>query len=72
MTPVFDKERPRKRSARCLKEAGISETGKSYLYDSRTGDRFEQPVTVSYIYVLKLHHLVDDKVHARATRTLPR
>jgi DNA-directed RNA polymerase subunit beta len=66
VTPVFDgatEEEIRK----CLKEAGISETGKSYLYDGRTGDRFEQPVTVGYIYMLKLHHLVDDKVHARAT-----
>jgi DNA-directed RNA polymerase subunit beta len=42
-------------------------SGKAYLYDGRTGDRFEQPVTVGYIYMLKLHHLVDDKVHARAT-----
>jgi DNA-directed RNA polymerase subunit beta len=66
VTPVFDgatEEEIRK----CLKEAGISQTGKSYLYDGRTGDRFEQPVTVGYIYMLKLHHLVDDKVHARAT-----
>jgi DNA-directed RNA polymerase subunit beta len=66
VTPVFDgatEEEIRK----CLKEAGISETGKTYLYDGRTGERFEQPVTVGYIYMLKLHHLVDDKVHARAT-----
>jgi DNA-directed RNA polymerase subunit beta len=66
ITPVFDgagEEEIRKH----LKEAGISETGKSYLYDGRTGERFEQPVTVGYIYMLKLHHLVDDKVHARAT-----
>ncbi len=66
ITPVFDgatEEEIRK----CLKEAGISESGKSFLYDGRTGDRFEQPVTVGYIYMLKLHHLVDDKVHARAT-----
>jgi DNA-directed RNA polymerase subunit beta len=66
ITPVFDgatEEEIRK----CLGEAGISETGKSYLYDGRTGERFEQPVTVGYIYMLKLHHLVDDKVHARAT-----
>ncbi len=66
VTPVFDgatEEEIRK----CLKEAGIPESGKSYLYDGRTGDRFEQPVTVGYIYMLKLHHLVDDKVHARAT-----
>jgi DNA-directed RNA polymerase subunit beta len=66
VTPVFDgatEEEIRK----CLKEAGISETGKTHLYDGRTGERFEQPVTVGYIYMLKLHHLVDDKVHARAT-----
>ena len=41
--------------------------GKSVLYDGRTGEPFDQPVTVGYIYMLKLHHLVDDKVHARAT-----
>jgi DNA-directed RNA polymerase subunit beta len=66
ITPVFDgasEEELRK----CLKEAGIPESGKSFLYDGRTGERFEQPVTVGYIYMLKLHHLVDDKVHARAT-----
>jgi DNA-directed RNA polymerase subunit beta len=66
ITPVFDgasEEEIRKH----LKEAAISETGKSYLFDGRTGERFEQPVTVGYIYMLKLHHLVDDKVHARAT-----
>jgi DNA-directed RNA polymerase subunit beta len=66
VTPVFDgatEEEIRK----CLKEAKIDESGKTYLYDGRTGDRFEQKVTVGYIYMLKLHHLVDDKVHARAT-----
>jgi DNA-directed RNA polymerase subunit beta len=66
VTPVFDgasEEEIRK----CLKEAGIDESGKSWLYDGRTGERFEQRVTVGYIYMLKLHHLVDDKVHARAT-----
>lgn len=66
ITPVFDgasEEELRK----SLKEAGIPESGKSFLYDGRTGERFEQPVTVGFIYMLKLHHLVDDKVHARAT-----
>jgi DNA-directed RNA polymerase subunit beta len=66
VTPVFDgatEEEIRK----CLKEAGIPDSGKAFLYDGRTGDRFEQPVTVGYIYMMKLHHLVDDKVHARAT-----
>lgn len=66
ITPVFDGATEEEIRA-SLREAGISDTGKSYLYDGRTGDRFEQPVTVGYIYMLKLHHLVDDKVHARAT-----
>ncbi|MBN9118003.1 MAG: DNA-directed RNA polymerase subunit beta [Planctomycetes bacterium] len=66
VTPVFDGATEEEiRSA--LKEAGYSETGKSVLYDGRTGEAFDQPVTVGYIYMLKLHHLVDDKVHARAT-----
>src|SRR6478609_3100919 len=66
ITPVFDGASEEELRA-SLKEAGIPESGKSYLYDGRTGERFEQPVTVGYIYMLKLHHLVDDKVHARAT-----
>lgn len=66
ITPVFDGATEEEIRA-CLKEASVAESGKSYLYDGRTGDRFEQPVTVGYIYMLKLHHLVDDKVHARAT-----
>jgi DNA-directed RNA polymerase subunit beta len=66
VTPVFDGA-PEEEIRAALKEANISDSGKSYLYDGRTGDRFEQPVTVGYIYMLKLHHLVDDKVHARAT-----
>ena len=51
----------------CLKEAGLPEDGKTVLYDGRTGESFDQKVTVGYIYMMKLHHLVDDKVHARAT-----
>ena len=51
----------------CLIEAGLPEDGKTALFDGRTGEQFEQKVTVGYIYMLKLHHLVDDKVHARAT-----
>ncbi|MCS7045422.1 MAG: DNA-directed RNA polymerase subunit beta, partial [Gemmataceae bacterium] len=66
ITPVFDGASEEEIRA-ALKEAGIPESGKCYLYDGRTGERFEQPVTVGYIYMLKLHHLVDDKVHARAT-----
>lgn len=50
-----------------LKEAGLPVDGKTVLHDGRTGERFEQKVTVGMIYMLKLHHLVDDKVHARAT-----
>ncbi|MCL2684417.1 MAG: DNA-directed RNA polymerase subunit beta, partial [Synergistaceae bacterium] len=50
-----------------LKEAGLSEDGKSILYDGRTGEPFDSPVTVGYVYFLKLHHLVDDKIHARST-----
>jgi DNA-directed RNA polymerase subunit beta len=50
-----------------LEEAGLPKDGKTILYDGRTGDEFEQRVTVGMIYMLKLHHLVDDKVHARAT-----
>ncbi|MEA4934723.1 MAG: DNA-directed RNA polymerase subunit beta [Lawsonibacter sp.] len=51
----------------CLNLAGLSPDGKSWLYDGRTGRRFDNPVTVGYVYFLKLHHLVDDKIHARAT-----
>ncbi len=66
ITPVFDGA-DEGEIRKALKEAGLPESGKSVLYDGRTGDRFEQPVTVGYLYMLKLHHLVDDKVHARAT-----
>lgn len=50
-----------------LEEAGLPRHGKTRLYDGRTGEPFDQEVTVGYIYMLKLHHLVDDKVHARST-----
>ena len=50
-----------------MKLAGSSEDGKSILYDGRTGEPFDRPVTVGYMYMLKLHHLVDDKIHARST-----
>ena len=64
--PVFDgAEEDQIRDA--LREAGLPEDGKSVLFDGRTGEAFEQKVTVGQIYMLKLHHLVDDKVHARAT-----
>ncbi|MCY2933982.1 MAG: DNA-directed RNA polymerase subunit beta [Planctomycetota bacterium] len=52
---------------KCLVDAGLPENGKARLFDGRTGDPFDQRVTVGYIYMLKLHHLVDDKIHARAT-----
>jgi DNA-directed RNA polymerase subunit beta len=66
ITPVFDGASEEEIRG-CLKEADIPVSGKTFLYDGRTGERFEQPVTVGYIYMMKLHHLVDDKVHARAT-----
>jgi DNA-directed RNA polymerase subunit beta len=50
-----------------LKFAKLPEDGKSILYDGRTGEQFDNPVTVGYVYFLKLHHLVDDKIHARST-----
>jgi len=50
-----------------LKLADLPESGQMYLFDGRTGDRFERPVTVGYMYMLKLNHLVDDKMHARST-----
>ncbi len=65
VSPVFDGATEEEIQS-CLKEAGYAETGKSVLYDGRTGDRFDQEVTVGYIYMLKLSHLVDDKIHARS------
>ncbi|RME75981.1 MAG: DNA-directed RNA polymerase subunit beta [Planctomycetota bacterium] len=66
ITPVFDGV-PEKEIEALLKQAGLPEDGKVTLYDGRTGKRFDQRVTVGYLYMLKLHHLVDDKIHARAT-----
>jgi len=65
-TPVFDGA-TEKTISETLKMAGKSLDGKSILYDGRTGDPFDSPVTVGYMYYLKLHHLVDDKIHARST-----
>ncbi|WP_105204901.1 DNA-directed RNA polymerase subunit beta [Neobittarella massiliensis] len=66
MTPVFDGAHEEDiRDA--LREAGLREDGKTVLYDGRTGEPFDNPVTVGYMYFLKLHHLVDDKIHARST-----
>ena len=66
MTPVFDGANEYD-IMDTLKEAGLSEDGKSVVYDGRTGEPFDNPVTVGYMYFLKLHHLVDDKIHARST-----
>ena len=66
MTPVFDGANEQDITD-CLKEAGLREDGKTILYDGRTGEAFDSPVTVGYMYYLKLHHLVDDKIHARST-----
>ena len=66
--PVFDGANGGRTSRRALEEAGpAARTARSTLYDGRTGEPFEQKVTVGYIYMMKLHHLVDDKIHARAT-----
>ena len=64
-TPVFDGANE-KDIIKLLEETGFSETGKLRLRDGRTGEYFDNPVTVGYMYMLKLHHLVDDKIHARS------
>ena len=65
-TPVFDGAREADVSD-MLTLAGLDTSGQSTLFDGRTGDAFDRKVTVGYIYMLKLHHLVDDKIHARST-----
>ena len=65
-TPVFDGANDDDIAA-TLAEAGMREDAKTILYDGRTGEPFDSPVTVGYMYYLKLHHLVDDKIHARST-----
>ena len=65
-TPIFNGA-DEQDIAETLKLAGLREDGKSVLYDGRTGEAFDNPVTVGYVYFLKLHHLVDDKIHARST-----
>lgn len=65
-TPVFDGA-TEKDIRELLVDCGYSETGKLMLRDGRTGEFFDKPVTVGYMYMLKLHHLVDDKIHARST-----
>jgi DNA-directed RNA polymerase subunit beta len=65
-TPIFDGANE-KDIRETLKLAGLREDGKSILYDGRTGEQFDNLVTVGWVYFLKLHHLVDDKIHARST-----
>lgn len=65
-TPVFDGASDEE-IKELLREAGLREDGKSILIDGRTGEKFDNPVTVGVMYMLKLHHLVDDKIHARST-----
>jgi DNA-directed RNA polymerase subunit beta len=65
MTPVFDGAREGD-IMECFKDANMRDDGKTILYDGRTGEPFDNPVTVGYMYYLKLHHLVDDKIHARS------
>ena len=64
-TPVFDGAREAEIDE-MLEKAGLSKSGQCTLTDGRTGEQFDRPVTVGYIYILKLHHLVDDKIHARS------
>ena len=66
MTPVFDGAHEAD-IRELLTEAGLDSSGKVWLRDGRTGELFDNPVTVGYMYYLKLHHLVDDKIHARST-----
>ncbi len=66
MTPVFDGAQEED-IRNCLESAGLDADGKTVLYDGRTGVPFDNRVTVGYMYFLKLHHLVDDKIHARST-----
>ncbi|HIM87436.1 MAG TPA: DNA-directed RNA polymerase subunit beta [Gammaproteobacteria bacterium] len=65
-TPVFDGASEAE-IKKLLKLAGLPESGQTFLIDGRTGEKFDRPVTVGYMYMLKLNHLVDDKMHARST-----
>ena len=65
-TPVFDGAEESE-IKRLLELSGLDRSGQTWLYDGRTGDKFDRPVTVGYMYMLKLNHLVDDKMHARST-----
>ena len=60
-------ELKKKMLLKCLNLANLPGSGQTYLWDGRTGEKFDRPVTVGIIYMLKLHHLVEDKIHARST-----
>jgi len=64
-TPVFDGAKEKDITS-LLNKSGVSNTGQEILYDGVTGEKFERPVTIGYVYMLKLHHLVDEKIHARS------
>ena len=64
-TPIFDGASVEE-IGKYVKDAGLPEYGMTYLYDGGTGDKFDQPATVGVIYMIKLHHLIDDKMHARS------
>ena len=65
-TPVYDRANETEEKD-MLALAGLPESGQTTLYDGRTGEKFDRPVTVGYMYILKLNHLVEDKMHARST-----
>ena len=65
-TPVFDGAKE-KNVTDMLELAKLPKSGQTFLWDGRTGEKFDRPVTVGIIYMLKLHHLVEDKIHARST-----
>ncbi len=64
-TPIFDSATPEEIDS-YTDQAGLPRYGRTYLYDGETGERFDQPATVGYIYMIKLHHMIDDKMHARS------
>ena len=64
-TPIFDGATPEEIDS-YTDQAGLPRYGRTYLYDGETGERFDQPATVGYIYMIKLHHMIDDKMHARS------
>ncbi|MDR9755165.1 MAG: hypothetical protein RJR35_00110 [Thermoanaerobacterales bacterium] len=69
-SPVYDGAVEERDIMDSLEQAGLSRDGKTVLYDGRTGEPYDDEITVGYIYMLKLAHLVDDKIHARSSRSL--